>query len=249
MKQITPPEDDRLARDFIAALRENDSTRLLKELGQNIQGVPAFRDSLRAAGTELPKGQVDTLRQVGANISRNQTGDISALTYELHTATGWGLANVVIMGPSDGRAVTGFRVVAIAASLEELNSFRRGAKHPGRWIVLLLAVCVAAFSIWMAVVAARTRMKRRWWWALFALIGVAPFILNWTTGEVAFQLLQIVFLSAAFVGTPPFGPWMVTVAFPIGAIATLYHVRQQRAAAAAPPIEPIETIDSTVSGA
>jgi hypothetical protein len=67
-------------------------------------------------------------------------------------------------------------------------------------------------------------------WALFALVGVAPITLNWTTGALQVQPIAFLILSFAFVRTG-FGPWMLSVAFPVGAIVTLHKVSQMRAQA------------------
>jgi len=225
MARLTPPEDDRVAREFLAAARANDSAKIFQLSAPATRDIPDFRDTVSAVFAHLPAGVVDTIRQVGVNINISQKGRVSSLTYEVHTGAGWGLANFDVRGDDKMRRVFGFHVSRIDSSLEEQNGFQAGARHPVRVLVLALAIGVAAFCIWVAVAAVRSRIKRRWLWALFALLGVAPFVLNWSTGDVAFRLLQVLILSAGFEGSPPFGPWLVSVAFPVGAIATLYRIR------------------------
>lgn len=251
MARITPPEDDRLAREFLAAARANDSAKIFQDAAPSSREIPNFPDSVSAVIARLPSGTVDTIRQVGVNINIGQDGRVSSLTYELHTAGGWGLANVVVKGDDKTRRVFGFHTTPIHSSLEEQNRFQLGASHPLRLLVLALAIGIGVFCIWVAVAAVRSRIKRRWLWALFALVGVAPFTLNWSTGEVGSNLLQVILLSAGVNGSPPFGPWLITVAFPVGAIATLYRIRggQLKPEDVVPPtIEPMAPAPSESSG-
>ena len=228
LKRFTTPEHDQLARGFLSAVRLGDSVTIWKALSPPVQQVPAVMDSLRAATSVLPQGSIDTLRQVGAHKARWDDVDRSLLTYELHTANGWGLVDVGVVEEIGLRYVESFRTAALPASLEATNSFGRGAKSATSLAVLLAALCCAVLSLGVAARVARTRIPRRWLWALFALVGVGPLALNWTTGQVMFQLIGVQLLSAGIVRTGPASPWLVTVAFPVGAIAALERLRRAK---------------------
>jgi hypothetical protein len=107
----------------------------------------------------------------------------------------------------------------IDSSLEEQNAFRRGAKHPlDCWFSHSPFASRGSASV--AVAAVRSGIKRRWLWALFALLGVSPFILNWSTGDVAFNLLRV--LSAECCSALSSSFKFASV----GAIATLSNLRE-----------------------
>lgn len=86
-------------------------------------------------------------------------------------------------------------------------------------------------------------MKRRWAWALLALVGAGTFAFNWTTGQGRLLLLNLLFFDAALTKTGPAAPWILQVAFPIGALLTLRRIRSARHAPATPAtVEPVDAI-------
>jgi hypothetical protein len=97
--------------------------------------------------------------------------------------------------------------------------------------VLLFSI-VSVFAVWRP-----PALKRRILWTLFCLIGVGTLHFNWATGELTSGLiertadtfrinfLQVHVLSAAAekVGA---GPWIITLAFPLGAV--LFWIQKAR---------------------
>jgi hypothetical protein len=120
--------------------------------------------------------------------------------------------------------------------------------NPLGFVVLLLAFACAVFTIVAAVMVVRSRVPRRWLWAAFALIGVPSFTMNWTTGQVSVAFLSIALFSAGFVTSGLGGPWLVTVAFPVGAIAAMRKARSARSEGLLPKPEPV-TVESPPSEA
>jgi hypothetical protein len=85
--------------------------------------------------------------------------------------------------------------------------------------------------VWAAVVVARTPMPRRWGWVAIALLGIGEFTINWTTGGTSARLLSLELFGASIAHSGPFGPWVVTCYFPLGAILALLNRRRSLAAA------------------
>jgi hypothetical protein len=225
LERLTLPEHDRIAREFISALRAGDTAHATSYVAPENQ-PPGIGDTLHAIAAILPAGPVDTLRVVGVHRFEGSRVRRSLLVYELHTPAGWGLAEVGVVEQGGTRHVERFRTERIAASLATTNAFRLGGKSAGHYLILLLSIACAALSVFAAVRAARTPMRRRWLWAIFALIGTSPLSLNWTTGGFGVQLVGVQLLSAGLLRTAPSGPWMIIAAFPIGALVTLAHVRR-----------------------
>jgi len=112
----------------------------------------------------------------------------------------------------------------------------------------LMVVCVVV-AIGSAVLALFTPMKRRWAWALLALVGTGTFAFNWTTGQGRLMLLNLLFFDAGYWKGGPAAPWVLKVAFPIGALLTIRRVRSARHEPAAPtaplaPPDPVAPIGS-----
>ena len=62
----------------------------------------------------------------------------------------------------------------------------------------------------------------KWPWALFILFGIGSFRINWTTGETQLSALALRLLGASVTGTL-YGPWILSVSFPLGALAFLFR--------------------------
>jgi hypothetical protein len=90
LKRFTPPEHDKLARDFLNAVQAGDTDFIWKSIAPSSREMPDVKDSLRSAIRGLPKGSIDTLRQVGVNGFNAGGADRTLLSYELHTPAGWG---------------------------------------------------------------------------------------------------------------------------------------------------------------
>jgi hypothetical protein len=113
LKRLTPPEHDRLAREFLTAVRTRDTTSILERATPSLHDRASL-DTLWIAASLLPAGQIDTLRQLGVNrVSANSTLRTS-LTYELHTSAGWGLAEINIVEQDGHRSVEGFFYQTVA---------------------------------------------------------------------------------------------------------------------------------------
>jgi len=98
-------------------------------------------------------------------------------------------------------------------------------------MIALMIVCVAS-AFGGVVLAPFTPIKHRWAWALLSLVGAGTFAFNWTTGQAHVALLNLRLFDAAFMKGGPAAPWIQKVAFPVGAMLTVRHVRNVRRAPA-----------------
>jgi hypothetical protein len=104
-----------------------------------------------------------------------------------------------------------------------------------RAAMLCLAIAISLFTLWVAVTVVRTPMRRRWGWAVVALLGVGKVVVNWTSGETIAHLVSFPSITAPIARSELLGPWVVAVSFPLGAILALW--RRQRALGGLPPSE------------
>ena len=104
--------------------------------------------------------------------------------------------------------------------------------------VLATAITMAIFTIVVLVACIRTKMKRRkWLWVLFILFGFGKLSVNWATGQWGVMLLAAQLFSAS--GTAAFfGPWIVSVSLPVGAVLFLIKRRRLEAGPAVDGVAP-----------
>lgn len=228
LSMVASTDDEAVAKKYIDLLRE----RRFDEIEQVT--YPSIRSQLRDVFDEmadaLPASQPTSIRLVGARKLTNNDGLTTNLTFEYAFGEEeWFLINVAWLSADGALAIVGFNVYDTDGPLEEQNKFVLGGKSPTHYVVLALVIALPIFSIYALIVCARTKLSgRKWPWILFIVFGVGNFALNWTTGESRFALLQIQLLSAS-VAAEPYGPWVLSVSVPLGAL--LFLLRRRRLSA------------------
>jgi hypothetical protein len=100
----------------------------------------------------------------------------------------------------------------------------------------LLTCAEALFCLYAFVLCLRTPIARyKWLWVLFTLVGVTTLRFDWSSGHFAFVPLSAQFLFGVSATATPYGPWVLSVSIPLGAIWFLAKRRSLRAATTAPP--------------
>ncbi|MGD2131429.1 MAG: hypothetical protein PVI23_01465 [Maricaulaceae bacterium] len=153
---------------------------------------------------------------------------------------------------SDGACVLTYRLVRTDDTLELLyfnvacltseqiaaQQFSLRDKSLAHYVVFgfLIALPVLSLATIGAVWTTR-RLKRRILWSLFCLLGIGALLFNWSTGEFGssiivanpngytLNLAQFQLLSAS-AAKAPYGPWIFTISFPIGAF--LFWIQKAR---------------------
>jgi hypothetical protein len=132
----------------------------------------------------------------------------------------------------DAVSLVGLSVRAIPESLEEHHRFRLAGKSAVQYVVLGLAVLFPLLTLYALVACITTKMSgRKWPWVLFIALGFGNFAVNWTTGEWQLAAL-VVRLFSASAGAALYGPWIVSVSLPLGALVFL--LRRKALTAATP---------------
>jgi hypothetical protein len=219
MATITPPEDEAIARAYTDDLRQNRLDRIEHDLDpglkdSNTHGTLASMAAMFPAQEPL-SAKVVGFRGFFGNIKRTE------ITLEYEFPQKWLLVEVAMQKSGEVTTITGFHITPIADSLENLNRFTLVGKGTTQYAVLLFAVLTPLFTLCVFVLCIKTRMgKKKWLWLIFILLGIGKVIVNWTTGQAFFTPLAIQ-VPAAGANAQPYGPWLVYVSIPLGAILFL----------------------------
>jgi hypothetical protein len=193
-----------------------------------------------AFGGETPRD----VQVIGA-LTNIQVGDDTryvTLTLEYRLSQHWLVATMALRRSAGARRITGMRVLRTVDSQERLNRFTLENKGVGHYVMLLLSLVVPLSIVGTLAVWWRTPMPRRkWLWGIFIALGIGKCTLNWTTGQVGFELLRVLFLGAGFVKAGPYGPVVLSVAVPAGALIFLARRRKWLANM---PLQPTSGIES-----
>ena len=219
MKTMIPQEDEAITRRYVDDLRQNRLDQVEHDMD------PGLKDSnlhgtLASMAAMFPAQEPVSTKVVGfRTFFGNAQGTEITLEYEFPQK--WLLAEVVTQTSDGVRTIVGFHVTPIADSLENLNKFTLVGKGATQYGILSLAVLAPLFSLYVFVVCIKTRMgKKKWLWLVFILLGIGKLIVNWTTGQVFFTPLAIQ-LPPAGANAQLYGPWLVYVSIPLGAILFL----------------------------
>ncbi|MEO8466487.1 MAG: hypothetical protein ABI640_14175 [Gammaproteobacteria bacterium] len=217
-----PAADQALALYYVDQLRARNFDAIDRGAIPSVRG-PRLYDALLKMVEALPDNKdAPTSRQlVGAQVSTSPEGATTSLVFEYDFSGKWVLANVALLRKPDAVSLVALSVRAIPESLEERHRFRLAGKSPVHYVVLALAILFPLLTLYALIACART--KRSWTkmlWVLFILFGIGSFSINWTTGETLFSpyAIRLFGLSVASV---LYGPWFLSVSFPLGAVAFL----------------------------
>ncbi len=224
LQKFSSPEDQATAKAYVDQLRSRKFEQIEIALDPTIR-TPNIRDTLVNMADLIPNQEPSSVSIVGAHTYSGSDVKSTNTTLEYSFGDRWLLANVAIQDKSGVKTIVGFNINPMTQSLENQNRFGLMGKSVGHYAVLAAAVVAVLVTLYALVACIRTKvMKRKWLWVLFILVGVGKIAVNWTTGEWALSTLSIqLFSASAF--APLYGPWIVAVSFPLGALIFLLYKR------------------------
>jgi hypothetical protein len=224
IQRFVPKDDDAFARRFIESVRnkryDEAKAMLAPELrggaDSDVQKMQAVVDHGAPQSLETIACTTRYLSPVGGRPTKQVE-----LTYQIHFTDAWALLEVIVRSSNEGRLVAGAHFNALPTSLEFLNRFTVEDKTPIHLVFLIACIAVPLFIIVTMVVCLFSRVRHRWLWLIFILVGFGQFQLNWSTGETGLQPISFVLLGAAFFRAGLYAPIILKVAVPVGAILFL----------------------------
>ena len=228
MNRMAPDDDEAFAKEYLSALRAGDLKTVADQLDPQFIKL-GIKSNLTQIAAVLDHGEPLFLELVGCNVLSTPEKKRSSLTYQYQFSNAWVLAAVTIDTVGGRKTVFGVTVNPIPKSLGELNAFTLSGKGIQHYVLLVLAVIVPVFIIWTLVLCARTKIRKKWLWIIFILVGIAKLNLNWTTGQMGFQLLAFQIPGAGMAKMGLYAPWILTVSVPLGAILFLIMRRKLQA--------------------
>lgn len=229
--KLVPAVDQALAMYYVDLLRERNFDDIDRATIPSVRGPKLYAALLKMADA-LPEKEAPSSRKlVGAQVNTDQDGTTTNVVFEYDFSGKWVLANVVLLRKPGSVSLAGLSVRAVPESLEERHRFRLSGKSATHYVALALAILFPLLTLYALVACVRTAMAwQKWAWMLFILLSFGSFTINWTTGETQFSALAIGVLGASATGVL-YGPWMLSVSFPLGALTFLLRRRTVTATA------------------
>jgi hypothetical protein len=224
MSMFTPTAESKIGQSFFDDIRVGNFGPIRTALDPiyKDQLTPTMLQEIRNFFGERP---VKSIKIIGSNTTTSPAATTYSLAYEYELEGRWVVAQIVLR-KLDGRLqIEGMHVTPLTVSVEEKNAFTLTGKTPYHLAFLVSSIAIALFTIGTTIVCWRTPIPRRKWiWRIFVLFGISSLTLNWTTGFIQYQILQIVLFGSGFM-KPPYGPMMLQISFPVGAIVFWWRRR------------------------
>ena len=249
MRKTTPHDDETLAINSVELLRKKQFEQVEESLDPSVRSAD-LESKLATMADTFPTRDPASIKTVDASHSKGSPTTSITLEYEfspvLTTVGGkaglspgsWFLAQVFIQQTDQGKRVAGLSVLPISKSVEMYNAFTFLDKGLSQYAGLLLAILVSVFGVYVFVLCARTVTgRKKWIWLILMIPGVCRLTVNWTTGHWSFtpfsvQVKLLPFLANA--SCTAYGPWLLQITAPLGAIAFLLWRKNRGLAAALP---------------
>lgn len=223
--KLVPKEEVELAKDVIAQVAAREFDAVEKQLEPTLQG-PQTRAKLEEMAAHIPAGEPKSVTTVGAFVSTNGDTKRYNLSFEYEYAASWMTANVVLQRQGNAVYILGANVNPMQQSLKETNRFTFEGKGAVHYVMFVLAVFVPLFTLYAVVRCIMSPIPRRkWLWVAFAALGLVRFSLDWTTGQLNVQTLSIYLFGSGFGRVGDYGPWILSVSIPVGAVVFLLRRR------------------------
>ena len=228
LRKITPAEDEAVATNYIALLRQNKFEPILANADQSLKSV-FTKELLVKMANAIPPQDPISIKIVGVQRFHNSDFSSINLAFEYQFSTNWMVINVMTQKKGGISTIVGFHVYDFGDSLENRNKFTLSGKSFLQYVTLALGILIPIFIFCVLVLCIRTKMeKKKWLWIIFILFGIGRFTVNWTTNRWGVSPLYVLlFGSGSF--APPFGPWLISIAFPLGAIIFLIRRKKLKA--------------------
>jgi hypothetical protein len=229
-----PDDIQRASLQAVENLRHQQLEPLEKEATEasRRQDLPTILNKMAAA---FPNGKLTLIRTVGYEVVSDGAGDTSYFaSFEYQFPERWVLVRLEWQRVSGNLRLNGLNLQLMGASIEKTNAFTFNGKGLVNYMIVCLAVLAPIFTLYTLYLCLRTpALKWKWLWALVILVGVGSLSLNWTTGDSRLTMLTFKILSVSWIRTG-YGPWVVSVGLPLGALVFLGWLTRLKKAKAPP---------------
>ena len=216
LEKIASPEDRKIATECLDQVREGNIAAIEARVDPSLKS-PDLHARLQQIADILPDGKPDTVTLVGANVNSTASERTANLTYQYGYGEHWFLVNCATRKVGDTLTIIGISAQPADKKLEQA-SFDLHGKSATHYAILAAAILFVLVSLFALVVCIMDRgLRRKWAWILFIIFGFTTWTLNWNTGEISFSLISLQLFSVS-AGAELYGPWMIAVSLPAGAV-------------------------------
>ncbi|UTC75133.1 hypothetical protein E4O03_13320 [Treponema sp. OMZ 792] len=219
---IAPHEEIEIAKEYISKFKEKDFNFIYENSDENIK-KQLTQETFNNIETLIPNSKVSNIIMLGSHkkILNEQTYYEFLFEYEYQNkefriiSLNFKKENTLIL--------QGFRITAAPDSQKNINKFTLKDKTWKHITILLLAILMPLYSIFIFVLCIKTpKFKKKVLWCILILFGIFSVSINWTTGSINLSFFAIYFLSASAMAASPYAAWNISFSIPLFAILFLF---------------------------
>ena len=233
--KINIEQDKAFAEKCLQALRKGDFNTFISNLDLRVteQGI---NQNLSITSQLLLQKELVSQELISWSFLYRPDRHRSQLNYQYQFKDSWAIVNIAIETVGQTKKIVLLNVSPIPASLQTTNAFSLAGKSPVHYVILLAAIVIPVFIVTVLIVCIRTKLqKQKWLWIIFTLFGVGNIAFNWTTGQLRFNPVYILFFGSGYIKASQYAPAIINISLPIGAIIFLFKRKSIKV------IEPVTT--------
>ena len=235
-ERFVPEAESEFAKEHFDLYRTGDVDEIISQLNPALVD-DEIRGKIEAIVDYVPGTEPTGLEVVGASTHSSADTRMVSLSIEYKYPDEWLVYSITIDTSGEPFRVNSVNALRSEQSLAETNAFRIAQNGLPGILIVIFGVAVPIFCIAVFVICLRTPIpKGKWRWAIFTLLGAMTYQINWSTGETAFIPMHVQLLGAGFSRAGFYGPWIISVSIPFGALVFLSK-RKRWLVNAEPPLE------------
>jgi hypothetical protein len=222
--------DQQSARNYVEMLRSRQFDAILSNADPSLDAANV-RTELDKMAAEFPAEEPRSVKLIRSRIlDGKDPAGVQAqrieLTYEFLFPSTPVLANIALKRTANATTIVSLNAARIP---ENFNDFTFAGRSALQYTALLLATAIPLFTLWTLFACIRAPMERttKWLWCLFIVVSVGRFSIDWVTGLWTFTPVSLLLFGTSIARSlGGYGPWVISVGLPAGAIA--FHIWRAR---------------------
>ena len=219
------PEDIALAKSYFELLHGGHADRVEDLID------PSIRDSMPDSVFEemvatIPQDAPSSVKAIFVDSRCREVSCQEAIVLEYKYRNERLLFNLALLKEDGHISIMGIHLTHIPDSFVEENRFTLLKKGPSQYLILTMGIVISVFSLYILVRCIFAKIGPiKWVWAVFILVGFTRLSVNWTTGELRFDFPAVVLFWVDAIPVE-YGPWMICISLPLGAVLFLIFYRK-----------------------
>lgn len=229
---LLPEEADRFSRIFITHIGAGEVDSALALMNEEVMDDATRKGVEDAAATFKQIGQIvkiELIKFMNSKAYLTKKNKTTYMRYQVEFDGGYVHVMALVHNTGPDFMMSGFFLEPLPGHLAEYNTFEFEGKPIRAYVMLFLAIGVPLFILYSLYLCLTVKgVPQRFKWFVFIFFGFTSFVFNWTNELWGFQLLTLHVVGATILRDGIYGPWMLTVYVPVGAILFQRKLRHMR---------------------